>query len=303
MEDRFARTAALASTQYGAISRQQLAQLGVDRQTLGRWVAQGRLERLGPQSFAIVGSAPCWHRSVWAGAVDVHGAGFVAGRTAARLNGLDGFICDEVEVLVTRSHRRIVTMHRAASTELDLDIRGTVTVDGIRCLNAQRLILDAPLFDFSRAEVENAIDSALRLKLVSEQRLRAAVIKRHRRGINNGRALLEALVDTGGESRLERWFLAIVRQAGLPRPQLQKVWRAETRTVARVDAFFPGGLVVEVAGHGTHSTRRERQRDEQRRTELTILGHRVITFTHDDVRDRPNWVADRLIEAVGMLAA
>ncbi|MCU1400830.1 MAG: hypothetical protein JWN62_3939 [Acidimicrobiales bacterium] len=190
-----------------------------------------------------------------------------------------------------------------ATTSLELSTVDTVTVGGIRCLSAQRLILDAPLFGFTRLEVENAIDSAIRLKLVSEQRLRAAVLARHRGGINHGRALLDALVDTGGESRLERWFLAIVRRAGLPRPTLQKVWRTQTRTVARVDAFFSGGLVVELAGHGTHSSRRERQRDEQRRTELTLLGNTVITFTHDDVRDRPNWVADRLIEAIALLAA
>jgi very-short-patch-repair endonuclease len=61
--------------------------------------------------------------------------------------------------------------------------------------------------------------------------------------------------------------------------------------------------VVELAGHGTHSSRRQRQVDEQRRTELTILGNTVVTFTHDDVRDRPNWVADRLIEVVARLAA
>ena len=99
-----------------------------------------------------------------------------------------------------------------------------MTVNGIRCLKAERLILDSPLFGFTVAETENAIDSSIRLKLVSEQRLRTHVISRHRRGINNGRMLLDALVDTGGESRLERWFLRLVRRAGLPRPQLQSVW-------------------------------------------------------------------------------
>jgi len=72
--------------------------------------------------------------------------------------------------------------------------------------------------------------------------------------------------------------------------------------VARVDAFFPGGLIVEVAGHGTHSNRRDIQRDEQRRTELTLRGYRVITFTYDDIRDRPDWVIARLLEAIALTA-
>ena len=86
----------------------------------------------------------------------------------------------------------------------------------------------------------------------------------------------------------------MVRRAGISRPTLQKTYRDGTRVVARVDAYFPGGLVVEVAGHGTHASRRQLQRDAQRHTELTLRGLRFITFTYDDVRDRPDWVIARL---------
>jgi len=127
-------------------------------------------------------------------------------------------------------------------------------------------------------------------------------VAQHTSGLNGGRRLLDALVDTGGESRLERWFLRLVRQAGLPRPILQKIFRDGTRTIARVDAFFPGGLVVEVAGHGMHSSRRQIQSDAQRQTELTLSGVRWITFTFTDVRDRPAWVIARLVEALRMAA-
>ena len=159
-----------------------------------------------------------------------------------------------------------------------------------------------PLFRFSRAEIENAIDSSIRLRLVSEQRLRTRVIGEHRSAVNGSRALVDALIDSGGESRLERWFLGLCRAAGLPRPVTQKTYREGGRTVARVDAEFPGGLVVEVAGHGTHASRRQRQRDAQRHTELTLRGKRVLTFTYDDVRDRPGWVAGRISAALRMAA-
>ena len=303
MDERCAQTTGLAATQFGAISIRQLDNLAVDRRVRSRWTAQGMLEQLGPRSYAIVGSSPSWQRSVWAAMADVEGAGYVGGRSAARLQGLDGFTSDDVELLVSRANRSVCTPNRVSSTELPLPISDTVTIGGIRCLSAERLILDAPLFAFSRGEIERAIDSAIRLRLVSEQRLRTNVIKRHRRGINHGLVLLDALVDTGGESRLERWFLGIVRRAGLPRPELQKIWRADSRLVARVDAFFPSGLVVEVAGHGTHSSRADRQRDEQRRTELTLMGLRVITFTYEDIRHRPEWVADRLREALAVAVA
>lgn len=128
---------------------------------------------------------------------------------------------------------------------------------------------------------------------MSEARLRTKVIARHRRGINGGRALLDALVDTGGESRLERWTLRLLREAGLPRPVLQRTYRDGTRTIARVD-FQIGDLVVEVAGHGTHSSRRQLQADEQRRTELMRRGLRVVCFRYEDIRDRPAWVIAQL---------
>ncbi len=102
---------------------------------------------------------------------------------------------------------------------------------------------------------------------------------------------------------MERWFLGIVRRAGLPQPQLQKIFRDTQRTIARVDAFFPNDLIVELAGHGTHSSREARQRDEQRRTELTLRGNRVITFTHEDVRDRPAWITSQLVKAVRVSSA
>ncbi len=158
------------------------------------------------------------------------------------------------------------------------------------------------MFRFTRAETENAIDSAIRLRLVAEQRLRTRAISEHRTGVNGGRVLLDALVDAGGESRLERWFLNLVRQAGISRPILQKSYRDGSRVVARVDAYFAGGLVVEVSGHGTHSSRLQRQVDAQRHTELTLRGLRVLTFTYDDIRDRPSWVIARLREALLLVA-
>ncbi len=303
MDERYALTTGLASTQFGAISIKQLDELKVDRRCRSRWAAAGLLTPIGTRTYAIVGSAPSWNRGVWAAMTDATGAGFLAGRTAARLNGLDGFGGDQIEVLVPRIYRGLRSPYDVRSTSLPLGLGDTITIDGIRCLKPERLILDGPLFGFDSAEIENAIDSAIRLKLVSEQRLRSRVISRHRQSINNGRALLDALVDAGGESRLERWFLAMIRRAGLPHPTTQVVWRADRRLVARVDCVFDGGLIVEVAGHGTHSSRRQCQRDEQRRTELTLLGLLVITFTYDDIRDRPEWVVARLREALILVAA
>ena len=60
--------------------------------------------------------------------------------------------------------------------------------------------------------------------------------------------------------------------------------------------------MVELAGHATHSSRAQRQRDAQRHTELTLRDKRVITFTYEDVFGRPRWMLDTL-RAAGVARA
>ena len=256
------------------------------------------MERIGVRTFALAGSTASWRRSIFAAYLDADGAGFIAGRSAARLMRLDGFEEAEPELLTVRPEKDKVTSGRLRSTSRPIPSSDLQWIGGLRVVRAERLIIDAPLFQFSRHEIENAIDSAIRLRLVGEQRLRTRVIAEHRASLNGSRVLLDALVDSGGESRLERMFLRLCHEAGLPRPVTQRTYRAGGRTIARVDAEFPGGLVVEVAGHGTHATRQQRARDAERQVELTVRGKRWMAFTYEHVRDRPDWVAGQLRQAL-----
>jgi len=300
MDDRFRALAALAADNHSVISLTQLHAHGVSPSMRCKWERAGLINRLGSRSFALAGSPATFERSLAAGLMDLAGFGVVAGRAGARLYGLDGFPTHSVEFLIPRAHRGYSTEGLVCSTRRSLTKADIVTVQGFRCLTAERLILESSHFTFTRGEIEDAIDSAIRLRLVAEQRLRTRAIRDHLSSVNGSRLLLDALVDTGGESRLERWFLQLIRQAGIDRPELQKTYRDGNRTVARVDAYFAGGLVVEVSGHGTHATRRQRQIDAQRHTELTLRGVRVLTFTYEDVRDRPAWMIARLREALSL---
>ncbi|MBI4933590.1 MAG: type IV toxin-antitoxin system AbiEi family antitoxin domain-containing protein [Actinobacteria bacterium] len=298
MDTRFRSIAAVAASQHSVVSTDQLTRLGLSQQARSRWVAKGALEQLGPRSFAIAGSDDTWLRRLAGAFLDLEGAGVVAGRSGARLMSLDGFTADVPELLVPRAFRNRSISGVLRSTSLPIESRDVQRIGMFVVARAERLILDGPLFGFGRAEIENAIDSSIRRRLVSEQRLRTRVIADHRSGVNGSRTLLDALVDSGGESRLERMFLQLCRAARLPRPIVQKSYREGGRTIARVDAEFPGDIVVEVAGHGTHATRQQRQRDAQRHTELTLRGKRVLTFTYEDVRDRPDWVIRVLLVAL-----
>jgi len=298
MNERFRVVAEFAAGHHNVIGLTDRDRLGVSRSQRHQWIASGRLARVGPRSFSCAGCALTWEGLLGAGLRDLDGVGSIGGRSAARLNRLDSFIDGPLEFVVRRTHRRQSNGITVRATNRPFGPGDIITVDGLRTTSAQRTILDAALFGFSRAETENAIDSAIRTRRVSEQRLRSRTLAQHSRGMHGGRALLDALIDTGGESMLERRFLALFRHASIERPTTQRVFRDGTRTIARVYAFFSGSLVVEVAGHGTHATRSQRQIDAQRHTELTLLGLRVLTFTYEDVMDRPEWLLMQLRRAL-----
>jgi very-short-patch-repair endonuclease len=65
--------------------------------------------------------------------------------------------------------------------------------------------------------------------------------------------------------------------------------------IARVDLCWDdAGLIVELAGHATHSTRRDRQRDAERAARLRLAGWRLVEFTYEDVVERPGYVAEMI---------
>ncbi|MEP7202652.1 MAG: hypothetical protein ABI894_08590 [Ilumatobacteraceae bacterium] len=294
MDDRFVALAAAAADRYGVFTTDMAQRFGVSDRLRNEWLALRWIERLGTHVFRFAGSPPTWSMALASALGDLGPEAAAAGRSAAALQRLDGFVEGPVEMWVPRTSRNRGSIGVKRSSARPLLAGDVVTIAGIRCVTAERLILDSCLFRFTQDEIHNAIDSAIRMRLVSEKRLRRRIVVDLAPNAWHRRTLIDAMVDTGGESALERRFLAIIRRAGLPRPTLRRVYRSGTRTLARVDAEFAGALVVEVAGHGTHGTRLQRQRDAQRHTELTLRGNRVLTFTYDDVYGRPDWVLDNL---------
>jgi very-short-patch-repair endonuclease len=110
--------------------------------------------------------------------------------------------------------------------------------------------------------------------------------------------LLKALLlDSGGESYLERRFLRLLRRAGLQRPTCQVVHRYDR--VIRVDFQFPNtNVIVEVSGRLGHTSDGARQRDARRRNALQRAGWLVLEFTTADVLDDVPYVVTTLRESL-----
>ena len=96
--------------------------------------------------------------------------------------------------------------------------------------------------------------------------------------------------DSGSAPESLLWVLLAL--SALPMPETQVVLRDRDGTfVARVDfAWRAPRLVVEADGFAFHSDREAYRRDRERLKALERLGWRVLRFTWEDVRSRPDHV-------------
>jgi very-short-patch-repair endonuclease len=138
-----------------------------------------------------------------------------------------------------------------------------------------------------------------KLGLVDHGELRALVDEMAgRRGIRKLRTILGAGW-LGTDSNLERRFLALVANAGLPWPETQ-AWLHGFR----VDFFWPDlGLVVETDGLTYHRTPAEHAVDRKRDQVLTAAGLTCLRFTNAQVRTEGHDVRRTLVEVASRLRA
>jgi hypothetical protein len=139
------------------------------------------------------------------------------------------------------------------------------------------------------AQLERAIDSAVAARRTSLPTLRSRLQQLEGRGRHGCVLLRELLLDSGGESYLERRFLTLMRNAGIARPRCQVAFTSSSGKPIRVDFLF-GAVIVEVSGRLGHTSGQDRQHAGRRRFELEQQGYRFVEFTTADVIDDPEYV-------------
>lgn len=84
-------------------------------------------------------------------------------------------------------------------------------------------------------------------------------------------------------------MLRLLERARLPRPKVGHRVRLSASTVYILDfAFTHERVGIEVDGHGTHATRRERAADNVRMNALENAGWSIRRFSYEEVtRDAP----------------
>jgi very-short-patch-repair endonuclease len=177
-------------------------------------------------------------------------------------------------------------------------------LDSIPVTTPARTLLDIAGTTAADA-VEDALDDALRRKLVSLSRLRWRLRETGRSG-RPGVAVLGRLIaartDTSSvpQSVFETRLLRLLKQGALPDPIIQHEIRDRGRLIAIVDFAFPESrIAIEAEGYRWHAGRLRWEHDLARRNSLTGLGWRVLHVTWSDVADRP----DETMRAIGRAIA
>lgn len=281
----------LAQAQHALITRGDVYACGLSSQQWCDRLEQGLWLPASEGVFRHCATPLTWEIRVRAAAMSLGRDAALYGPTSARWWGFDGFTDDRVEFVVPRIRRSLdptVKLH----TTMQWHAGDLQTRDGVRTTSATRTIIDLAASRHGSQAIENAIDSAIRLRLTTIPRLtkRMAELSSGRPGV---RLLREILLDSGGESFLERRFLGLVRAAGLPRPTCQVVFATSGR-VMRVDFEFRSSVVVEVTGRFGHTSDRDRQKDARRRNALQQIGKTVLEFTTIDVMSAQDYVLTTL---------
>lgn len=285
------RITAIATGQLGTVTRAQAHAAGLSNFQLRHRVQSGVLDQVGPNAFSVPMIDSSQEVQLNALLLDIGGAVWVSGPTAAALYGFDGFSLSAPFHVTIRRGRDVQRVGHKIHTTRVLPESDQCMFRGFLTMRPARVLID-----LARSETPEslavAVEAAFRDHWVSEARLRKRIGELQTPGRYGIPKLLGVLDERdrklGAHSWLEREFLRLVDEAGLPRPACQEVLTRSRDRVVRVDFRFPGTpLVVEVMGYRFHRTKRDMQRDAERINALVLDGFVPLQFTYDDVVDQP----------------
>jgi len=297
------RIADLARDQYGVFSRSQAHAGEISDRILNARINRGSIERASYDVYRIAGSTLTWHQRLLAATLQGGPDCCVSHRAAAALHRYDGFRPGIVEVVhhQRRDYRPppgIISHVTSVLTVEDRQLIGSIPVT-----NPIRTLIDlGAVVPIDR--LEEALDGAERDGKVNRHDLIARHEQIRQRG-RNGVGVLAELLDgrhataKTPHSVLERRMLRLIQRAGLPQPECQvRVPRRDGRVAFLDLAYVQIRLGIELDSQTWHATQRQRQRDLERQNQVVLADWTILRFTTEDVRERPDYVAATLRQAL-----
>ena len=173
-------------------------------------------------------------------------------------------------------------------------------VHGIPCLSATRTLIEIARTETPK-RLTAALDSAIRDGLTTEDILHRRMMELRARGRPGLDKLLRVMagaeLSRGGHSWLERTFLDVLGEPGLPRPTTQQVMAQRQNKIIRVDCRFPDtNVIVELLGYDHHRTTMQMENDAERLNRLQLSGFVAMQFTYHRVVTRAAVMLETLDE-------
>ncbi|HUF49313.1 MAG TPA: DUF559 domain-containing protein [Longimicrobiales bacterium] len=274
-----AAIAALATAQYGIVTRPQLIHAGISRHVIDHRIRTGGLRLVHSGVYQVGPVVAVCAREM--AAVLVCGGAILSDRTAATLwqvlpAPLSG---DPVEVTVP-AHRHCVRRPGIRAHRRDLAADEITRVEHLPITTAARTLLDLS-GTVSARELERAVATAERARLVQPGEIRSLLDRHHRRpGTVRLRALLESSMPSAfTRSEAEERLLALIRRTGLPEPEMNVVLHGY-----EVDCFWRlERLAVEVDGYAYHASARAFNHDRRRDSALAAAGIQVLRLSWQQI--------------------
>lgn len=283
-----AAIAAIAATQHGNISRQQLLELGLSAFQIHYRLQVGRLHRLYRGVYAV-GSPPTDPIQWAAAAVMACGErAMLSHGSAMTLWGLWKRWDRPFDVTIAGDRRlKDVRIHRVTNL-----LRRDVCIHkGIRVTSPARTLLDqAPAL--GRKSLTRAVNNARLDRIVTLEDLSdvAGRFPRH-----PGAPLLEPFVGVDGGPTRSCWedgFAAWCDRNGLPQPIMNTIVAGH-----EVDALFPEQkVIVELDSWGFHSSKQAFEDDRDKDADTSAAGFLTVRATEERLRSNERREAARLHE-------
>jgi len=290
----------LARRQHGVFTRRQALEVGFSTGEIDGRIKRREWVAIDHGIYRSAQTPPSWRARVTAACLA--GPAVASHRSAAALWGFPGFDEDIVEVTALRHRRRKapgVVWHESVR----LEAAATTVVDGIPLTRPTRTILDLGAV-VEVTDVVRALDDAVRRKLLTVDGLRRELARWDTRRRGSARVREAAAMrssDPVPASVLESEFQALIDAFELPRPCRQWPLRDEHgNVIARVDFAYPAArLVIEIDSLRFHAGPDDWRDDLRRQNLVMARGLRVLRFTADDLRRRPDQVDATIRAALG----
>jgi very-short-patch-repair endonuclease len=289
--------ARLAARQGGVVAFEQLLQLGMSPRETDRRVEAGRLHPVHRGVYAVGHTAVRGDGRRWAAVLALGGRAFLSHHSAADAyefrKSSSGVVHVTVRGRTGRKRRAGILVHRPHALADD----EVTTLRGLPITTPARTVLDLAAAGVRGRALEAALDGAEVIGVLDFADLHRLLARYP--GRPGTRSLTAQLSRYGGpvdtRSRLERLLYELCDAHDLPRPLVNTVIEGKVR-----DFYWPGcRLVVEADSYRWHRSPSALNDDRERDVELTLGGYRVLRFTYEQVKLRPEYVVGALRSALG----